>query len=515
MRDMPDRTRSAAVSFANSCAPAVQAEFGARRGDAAFVLVRAGEKAFRDVLAKDPGCAIATWGIASILMSNPLAGQGASPKGAEQAQAAIDEGRRIGAEDRSASATTSKPSPPTTRTSPTAPSASGRSARAKAYEALAQRYPDDDEAQIFCALYIAGTQSQADQTYAAYLEGGGHPRERVREVPRPSRRRALPDPQLRRAADRRAGACRRRGATPAIAPDAPHALHMPSHIFTRVGAWAGVGRDQRALACSCAMTRQRARRGLPRHRLHGVRGPAARPRRRGAPRDGRRDRRSQVTASPRFVVAYADRRDAGALCLRARRLGRRGEAAAADGRQLPFTEAITWFARGAGRRAQRRRRRGRAGRRASSRRCSRRCSPRRTPTGPPRSRSSGCAAAAWIAFAARTSRRGAAAHARGGRPRGPQREAHRHAGPHRAGARAAGRHAAGGRPAGGGAEGVRGVAAARAEPLPRLLAARRARRKRRATAEKAAAYYRKLLALAENADTPRPEIVQAKAFLAK
>ena len=60
----------------------------------------AGEKAFRDVLAEDPGCAIATWGIASILMKNPLAGQGASPKGAEQAQAAIDQGRRIGAEDR-------------------------------------------------------------------------------------------------------------------------------------------------------------------------------------------------------------------------------------------------------------------------------------------------------------------------------------------------------------------------------------------------------------------------------
>ena len=57
----------------------------------------AGEKAFRDVLEEDPSCAIATWGIASILMNNPLAGQGASPKGAEAAQAAIEQGRRIGA----------------------------------------------------------------------------------------------------------------------------------------------------------------------------------------------------------------------------------------------------------------------------------------------------------------------------------------------------------------------------------------------------------------------------------
>ena len=42
--------------------------------------------------------------------------------------------------------------------------------RAQAFEALAAKYPDDDEAQIFAALYIAGTQTQSDQTYAAYLK---------------------------------------------------------------------------------------------------------------------------------------------------------------------------------------------------------------------------------------------------------------------------------------------------------------------------------------------------------
>jgi hypothetical protein len=57
----------------------------------------AGEKLFRDVLAQDPSCAIATWGIASLLMSNLLAGAGVSPKGAAQAQAAIEEGLKIGA----------------------------------------------------------------------------------------------------------------------------------------------------------------------------------------------------------------------------------------------------------------------------------------------------------------------------------------------------------------------------------------------------------------------------------
>jgi hypothetical protein len=51
----------------------------------------------RRVGAGPPSCAIATWGIASLLMSNPLVGEGASPKGAAQAQAAIELGLKIGA----------------------------------------------------------------------------------------------------------------------------------------------------------------------------------------------------------------------------------------------------------------------------------------------------------------------------------------------------------------------------------------------------------------------------------
>ena len=85
------------VSFPTSCDPKVQPAFERAVAMLHSFWYSAGEKAFRDVLKDDPQCAIATWGIASILMSNPLAGQSASPKGAEQAQAAIDEGRRVGA----------------------------------------------------------------------------------------------------------------------------------------------------------------------------------------------------------------------------------------------------------------------------------------------------------------------------------------------------------------------------------------------------------------------------------
>jgi tetratricopeptide (TPR) repeat protein len=223
------------VSFPTSCDPKVQAQF--ERGVAMLhsFWFSAGEKTFRDVLAQDPSCTIANWGIAAILMSNPLAGQGASPKGAAAAQAAIDQGRRV--------------SPKTQRERDyieavaayyqdfsTRSERSRQESRAKAFEDLAARYPDDDEAQIFSALYIAGTQSQADQTFAAYLKaaailekqfvtypdhpGVAHYLIHSYDAP-PIAQQGLP------AAQRYAS----------IAPAAPHALHMPSHIFTRVGAW--------------------------------------------------------------------------------------------------------------------------------------------------------------------------------------------------------------------------------------------------------------------------------------
>jgi tetratricopeptide (TPR) repeat protein len=223
------------VSFATSCDSKVQPAFERAVAMLHSFWYSAGEKAFRDVLKADPQCAIATWGIASILMSNPLAGQGASPKGAEQAQAAIDEGRRIGAKTErerdylEAVAAYYKDFA-------TRPEKERQASRANAYEALAKRYPTDDEAQIFFALYTAGTQTQADQTYAAYLKAAAILEDEFKKYPdHPGVAHYLihsyDAPPI---ADKGLTAARRYAG---IAPDAPHALHMPSHIFTRVGSW--------------------------------------------------------------------------------------------------------------------------------------------------------------------------------------------------------------------------------------------------------------------------------------
>ena len=223
------------VTFPTSCDPKVQASFERAVAMLHSFWYSAGERAFREVLKADPQCAIATWGIASILMSNPLAGQGASPKGAEAAQAAIDEGRRIGANTEiereyiEAVATYYKDF--STRSE-----RERQVSRAKAYEALAQKYKADDEAQIFYALYLAGTQTQADQTYAAYLKAAAILEDEFKKYPdHPGVAHYLihsyDAPPI---AYRGLTAARRYAG---IAPAAPHALHMPSHIFTRVGSW--------------------------------------------------------------------------------------------------------------------------------------------------------------------------------------------------------------------------------------------------------------------------------------
>src|SRR6266545_661148 len=157
------------VEFPNSCSPAVQEKF--LRGVAMLhsFYYSATQKAFEEVAAEDNSCAIAAWGYASILMSNPLQGIGASLKSAELAQAAIDKGRKMGAKTQRErdylEAVGAYYEDFANR-----PERARQLARAKAYEALAANYPDDDEAQIFYALYLAGAQTASDQTYSAYLK---------------------------------------------------------------------------------------------------------------------------------------------------------------------------------------------------------------------------------------------------------------------------------------------------------------------------------------------------------
>jgi len=223
------------VEFPNSCSPAVQEKLLRGIKMLHSFYYSATQKAFEEVAAEDNSCAIAAWGYASILMANPLQGVGASAKDAPRAQAAIDKGRKMGAKTQrerdylEAVAAYYEDFANRTETA-------RQLARAKAYEALAAKYPDDDEAQIFYALYLAGTQSPTDQTYSAWLKAAGILEKQFAKHPdHPGVAHYLihsyDAPPIAQQGVRAARLYAQ------IAPDAPHALHMPSHIFTRVGAW--------------------------------------------------------------------------------------------------------------------------------------------------------------------------------------------------------------------------------------------------------------------------------------
>ena len=154
-------------------------------------------------------------------------------------------------------------------------------AYAKAMEQLAQRYPNDDEAQIHYALALNTSASPADKTYANQLKGAA--------ILEPIFKRQPQHPGVAHylihlydyppIAEKGLEAARRYAK---IAPGAAHAQHMPSHIFTRVGYWKELDRLEPGVG-ACREDRQRGPRSAARHGLPGVCLSAA-----GAGREGAR-----------------------------------------------------------------------------------------------------------------------------------------------------------------------------------------------------------------------------------
>jgi len=236
------------VSFPNSCQPAVQASF--ERGVALLHSFwwQEGEKTFREVLERDPNCAIATWGIATILVGNTF-GVGPSPQELQRAREALARGRAIGAKTERERFFIEAIGEYYERFEDRLQGARMKSL-ANAFEIVARRFPDDDEAQIFYAIYLTATQQPTDKTFAATLKAAGILESRFAKYPdHPGVAHYLIHsydyPPI---AEKGLKAARRYAE---IAPSAPHALHMPSHIFTRVGAWQeSVATNRRAAAAA-------------------------------------------------------------------------------------------------------------------------------------------------------------------------------------------------------------------------------------------------------------------------
>ena len=221
------------VHFQTSCNSAAQKLFDRGMLYQHSFWYGAAKRTFEEALKADPQCAIAYWGIALSHLYNPHAPPPPEnlPLGLEAAQ----KGKALGAK--------------TQRERDYIDAISAMYADydkvdhrtrvqnyLKAEEQVALRYPRDDEAQIAYAITLNVAAPPGDKTYANQLKGA-----------------ALLEPIFKRQpqhpgvahylihlydyppiAAKGLNAARRYAK---IAAAAPHAQHMPSHIFTRVGYW--------------------------------------------------------------------------------------------------------------------------------------------------------------------------------------------------------------------------------------------------------------------------------------
>jgi tetratricopeptide (TPR) repeat protein len=115
----------------------------------------------------------------------------------------------------------------------------------KAMEGVAARYPEDDESRILHALLLTVTALPTDKTFANQLKAAGILEPLFKKFPNhPGVAHYLIHTyDYAELAEKGLPAAR---AYARIAPTVPHALHMPSHIFSRVGLWPEMVQGNRA-----------------------------------------------------------------------------------------------------------------------------------------------------------------------------------------------------------------------------------------------------------------------------
>jgi len=192
-------------------------------------------RAFAAIAARDPGCPMAQWGIAMsyfhTVWGPPTPDEFAAGRAASRRADSL--AAHADARDRDWIAATHA-----YYAGDDAPHATRVEAFESAMAGVAQRYPDDHEAQVFHALALLAVayNSPPDKSYARQKQAAAILNRLLPLEPRHPgiahyMIHSFDYPEL---ADLALPAAR---AYSKLAPASPHALHMPSHIYTRLGLW--------------------------------------------------------------------------------------------------------------------------------------------------------------------------------------------------------------------------------------------------------------------------------------
>ena len=222
------------ASFPVSCLPAVQQPFNQGVALLHSFAYSAAEKRFLDIVRDDPKCAMAHWGVA-ISYYHQLWEPPITSEDSHRGQLEITKAEALGgASPREqgfidALALFYKDAP-------RVPYSTRALAYQKAMAAVAARNPNDRESQIFYALALLSTAPSTDRNHTNQKLAASILEPLFKQYPQhPGVAHylihAYDSPEL---AKRGLPAAR---AYAQIAPSAPHALHMPSHIFTQLGLW--------------------------------------------------------------------------------------------------------------------------------------------------------------------------------------------------------------------------------------------------------------------------------------
>ena len=224
------------VHFVTSCSPGV-----ADRFDRAVALLHSFEfgasiRTFNEVLAADSTCAMAHWGIALSRWTNPMVGSVRPIPLLQQGRQSVESAIRLSARSTEREQGYIRAVAQLYDDFEHKPQQARVDAYSQAMKQLASQFEADTEAMIFYAISLTAAASPTDKTYAKQLEAG-----RILEqlwTKQPNHPgiahyiiHSYDVPAL--AAKAQEAAAR----YSVIAPSAAHALHMPSHTFTRTGMW--------------------------------------------------------------------------------------------------------------------------------------------------------------------------------------------------------------------------------------------------------------------------------------